>query len=330
MNSMLRKVIAGFSVLSVLFFIAPVHTHASFLPSFAPQMEISVRPLHPHPGDSVVLTVSDPAEDIGTTAYVWTIDDAVVDQGIGHTSISTEAGGLGITKKIQVVAVENGSARSETTTIIRPATVDIVWEGNTYTPPLYAGRPLPNGQSSVTLLALPHILTRGAEVPASTLIYSWQIDGTPIPKQSGYGKSSIVITPPRFENAFTASVTVSTQDGSTVAENSVSIQPQKPFPIFYEDAPLLGMRFDRAVEGLFPFTGDEVSFVMYPLFISNPNDILYAWSLDGAPFAVDQEKPRVATFRKVGGGTGTHTVTMSISNLNKFLEQATNSFQLTF
>lgn len=319
----------GILVLSLLT-LAPIFVSAATLQSFGSPLEIGVSPEHPRAGNQVTLTVSDPQEEVGTTAYMWLVNDRIVDQGIGHKSISITARGEGTAETIRVIAIENDVARGDAVTIIRPASVDIIWEGNTYTPPLYTGRPLPTAQSTVTVIAIPHLSVNGVEAEPESLIYSWKMGGVTLQKQSGYGKSSIAVTPPRFGSAFTVSVLVSNKSGTVVAENSVLIQPQTPSLIIYEDAPLLGVRFNKAEAGLFPFTADEVSFVAYPLFVSNMNDVSYTWNLDTSPFAVDPARPRRATFRKVGGGKGTHTVSVSFENMKKFLERGDIAFQLTF
>jgi len=323
---MLRKAIVIVAILSF----APIAAWGALLPTFGSLLEITLEPEHPRPGDSITVTVSDPSEERGVTAYMWLVNGKVVDQGVGHTSISLSANPLGTADTVRVVAIENGVGRGEATTIIRPATVDMLWEGNTYVPPFYIGRPLVSGQGTVKLMAIPHLAVRGSEIPAGRAVYAWKVNGVPLEKQSGYGKASISITPPRFGASFNVSVVARTQDGTVVAENSVLIEPQAPSLLVYEDAPLLGVRFDRALSGMFPFSGDEVSFVLYPLFVSNSRDVSYTWNLDSVPFAVDPAKPRAATFRKVGSGTGTHTVSASFENAKRFLERGDTSFQLTF
>ena len=319
----------GILVLSLLT-LTPIFASAALLPSFGSPIEIGVNPEHPRAGNQVTLTVSDPQEEVGTTAYMWLVNEVVVDQGIGHKSIAITARAEGTTETVRVIAIENGIARGDAVTIIRPASVDIIWEGGTYTPPLYIGRPLPTAQSTVTVIAIPHLPVNGTEAESESLIYSWKMGGVTLQKQSGYGKSSITVTPPRFGAAFSVSVLVSNRNGTVVAENSVLIQPQTPSIIIYEDAPLIGVRFNKAETGLFPFINEEVSFVAYPLFVSNMNDVSYTWNLDTSPFAVDPARPRAATFRKVGGGKGTHTVSVSFENMKKFLERGDTTFQLTF
>ncbi len=293
-------------------------------------MEVSLSPEHPKPGERVTLTVSDFSGDRATTAYIWSADGKTIAQGIGLVSISRTAGNIGSSEDIAVRAVENGRARGTASVTIRSASVDILWEGETDVPPLYPGRPLPNGKSSVRVFAVPHLSVAGRELGAAEAVYRWSVDGSPVTRGSEYGKASAVITPPRFGAAFTVSVEASSRDGSVTGVSSVIIQPQTPTAVIYENAPLLGMRFDRALRGLVPFPNAEISFVAYPLFVMDANEPSYVWQLDGKPFDVNPDDPRAVTFRKVGTGTGRHLVSLSFQNRKNFLEEGRTEFGLTF
>ncbi len=310
--------------------LVPFAASAALLDSIQSPIEIGVSPAHPRPGDQVTLTVSDIAGDPGTTTYVWSVDGKVVDQGIGKTSISLTAGSSATSQSVNVLAVQNGAGRGSATVVIRPATVDLIWEGNTYTPPFYEGRPFPNGESAVTLFAVPHLFEGSTETPASTVVYTWKVDDVLMQKQSGYGKSNAVISPPLFGAAFTVSVEAATPDGLAVADETITIEPQTPSMLFYENAPLLGIRFDTAASGSIPFPIDEISFNAYPLFVNSADALSYVWKLDDNAFAVDPLHPRDVTFRKTGAGTGTHTITLSFDSATNFLEHGQGAFQLTF
>lgn len=307
----------------------PSLTMAALLPDVGAPLEISIRPEYPREDDIVTATVSG-LSNKNSVGYIWSLNGEVIEQGIGVTSITLQVGTIGSAEELEVVAVENGVAQGRVTTLIRPSSVDLVWEGNTTVPPFYISRPLSSGVGSVTVLAVPHLSLGSGELAPENLSYTWKVSGIPLTKQSGYGKSSVIITPPRFSAPFTVSVTVTNQSGSAQAESSVTIQPQTPKMLVYENAPLFGVRFDKAVFGTFSFIGDEVSFTAYPLFVSNAKALSYEWSIDGMPFAVNEEKPRDVTFRKVGEGTGTHTVVITFDNPKNFIESGKSIFGLKF
>lgn len=311
------------------FVLLPFSASAALIPNAGAALDVSVRPEYPRPNDVVTVRISDPGNE-SSTGYVWSVDGKMVEQGIGTTAITVTTGDVGEVKVVEVIATQNGAIRASGTAFVRPGSIDIVWEGNTVTPPFYDARPLPNGGGTLTVLAVPHLSVGGSEVDPSILSYSWKIDGIPVTKQSGYGKSSAVLTPPRFGSAFTISVTATNQDGTAQAQSSVVIRPQTPKIIIYENAPLLGVRFNRIVSGLFAFKGDEVSFNAYPLFASSVHALTYEWSIDGKPFTVDELKPLDVKFRKVGEGVGSHLVTIMFSNPHNFIENGKGTFGLQF
>jgi hypothetical protein len=230
---------------------------------------------------------------------------------------------------ISVVEVLNGEPVAQAQALIHPGDVDIAWEGETVVPPLYAGLPLPNGKSAVRLLAVPHIAGSEGEVASDSLVYSWKENGLAI-GTAGYGVSSIEVAPPLFGQSFTISVHAETPDGTGAGDGEVTIQPQNPLVGIYENAPLLGILFNANIRGTVPFPTDEVSFRAYPFFVSNPESLATSWTLDGQPFSVDPAKPLDTTFRKVGSGSGSHSVTFSFKNDGNFLEHAASSFTLSF
>lgn len=317
------------SFLFFVFFLLPLSASGALIPNVGSILDVSVRPEYPRPNDVVTVRVSDPGNE-NSTAYVWSVNGKVVEQGVGATAITVTTSGVGEVKVVEVVATQNGQIRASGTTFIRPGLIDIVWEGNTVTPPFYGARPLPNGGSSLTLLAVPQLSVDGRVVDPSILSYSWRVDGIPVTNQSGYGKSSAILMPPRFGSAFTVSVSVTNQEGTAQAQSSVVIRPQTPKIIIYENAPLLGVRFNRIVSGLFSFKGDEVSFSAYPLFASSVQALTYEWSIDGKPFTVDQFKPLDVKFRKVGEGVSSHAVTITFNNPRNFIENGKGTFGLQF
>lgn len=306
----------------------------SALPLFAAAdtgaLQLGMSPQYPKPGDTVTLTATDYLGNADSMTYTWSVNGAVTLQGVGEKTLSLPAGAAGSEKTVVVTAGQNGATEDTATAVIRPADIDLLWEGETSVPPFYIGRPLPNAQSQITFLAMPHIMSGGSELPASSLIYSWGENGVPVANASGYGKSSAVLTPPTFSQPFTVSVHVETPDGVGAADGSVTIAPQAPRALIYEDAPLLGVRFEKTIPANILFSGTEMSFAAFPVFVANPSALSYQWTLDGAPFSVDPAQPGDVTFRKTGSGTGTHAVTFSFTNPARFLENGSAAFTLQF
>ncbi|MBI3573948.1 hypothetical protein HY090_02770 [Candidatus Kaiserbacteria bacterium] len=314
--------------LIAFFLIVPLFASAELIPTYG-TLQLSIRPQYPAPHETVTLTASNAGSNGGET-YIWSVDDTIVLQGIGEKTLVLPAGDSGSTQTVSLITVdEAGNPQGVASMLIRPADIDLVWEAKTAVPPFYTGRPLPNGASAITLLAIPHIILNDTELPTNALIYTWQVNGIPF-AGSGYGKSSVTITPPLFGTTFTVSVHAETPDGAGAADGITAIIPQTPEALLYENTPLLGIRFEKLISGTFALSGEEISLTAFPIFTQNPDALSYQWSLDGQPFAVSANAPRDVTLRKVGEGSGTHAVTFSFTNPQSFLENGAASFKLVF
>src|SRR3990167_742525 len=75
------------------------------------------------------------------------------------------------------------------TTVVLAQSVDILWQGDTYTPPFYKGKSLWSNQSRITFVAIP----QGLGNPAS-LNYKWTKNGTVLGNINGIGKNTLSFT----------------------------------------------------------------------------------------------------------------------------------------
>ncbi len=316
----------GLKILAAFLVLLPLPTFAAFtIPTLAPTIDISLNPESPGPRQ----TVSVRAENVSAGAtFVWRVNGSVVDQGVGVRGTTVTTGPLGSETTVSVSVTDGGVSKGEKSMTLRPAEVDLVWEGNTYTPPFYLGRPLMNPSSSVRLMAVPHLVVGGVRVGASDLVYTWYMNGSQTPLITGYGKSMINVTAPQFINPFSVTVRAATRDGATVAEQEAVIEPTLPDIVVYEQAPLLGTRFERAIEDTFTLADEETTFVAYPLHIGNVDSPAYAWSLNGDEVAGDT--PREITFRRQGEGSGAYSVEFSLENTRALFERASKEFVIRF
>ena len=308
--------------------LAPAVALADIIPTLPSTLAIEVAPSAPTPGERVTLSTQSFSGNQAEIVYTWRVNGAVVDQGVGVTSITITAGAVGSATEVTISANENGVPRGSASVTLRPARVDLVWEGHTSVPPLLGILPLTTGESPVTILAVPTLYAQGAAVAANNLMYVWRINNNQAPIKSGVGVSSIVVTPPSFASAFGVSVTASTRDGGTVASNRIVIEPTQSHILVYENAPLLGIRLDRAITGQFPLLGDEATFSMYPVYVERAGNLGYRWTVNGAE--ATSTSPREITFRKTGAGQGHYTIGASYTSASKLFERATSSFLLTF
>jgi hypothetical protein len=289
---------------------------------------IHVTPQYPAPGQEITATVSSTG-DSGDFAYEWIVNGEVVAQGFEAQKVTLTVGSSGTPMEISVRLLGSlGEVRGSATKIIQPGAVDIVWEGETFVPPFYQGRPLSSGSSSVRVLAIPLLVENGRRVPASELSYQWSVNGQVLGNKSGRGKSSAEILPPFFNSPFTVSVIATTVNGSIAAQQTTTITPRSPLLILYENAPLSGVNFNRAQTGTVSLIENEMGFRAYPYFVTNPTNIEYVWEINNTD-VTDDEKPRDLMVRRETGDNGIYSVQVVFRNVAEIFEKGAAAFNLS-
>lgn len=303
----------------------PTFANAAFLSN----VELTLTPDSPRPGVPVTVTAHIRSGSEESVAFRWFVDGEAVSQGVGDNAITVEAPAAGKETKVQVI-VGTGVSSEAAQIFIRPAIVSIVWEANTVVPPNYMGLPRATSGSKITFSAIASLLTdKGTLLDTRDIYYEWKVDNKPQNKLTGYGLSSISLVPPFYNNAFTVSVQATSRDQRLSAANSVRIVPSAPQVVIYEETPLAGIRSDRAVQDAYPFDKQEVSFVAYPLYAINQDELTPTWTLNGSPFALEGDQWR-AVFRKTADGTGSFSVGLTFNHPERFLEKARSAFLLQF
>lgn len=317
-----------FATLLCVLVVVPLGVSAQIIPTIEPSVEVRVIPEFPAPGANILITAHNLLNK-DALSYIWSVNGQVVDQGIGRDSITTTVGSIGEQTVISLTVQDGSRVVGEVTRSIVPAELDLVWEADSYTPPFYSGRPLPTGDTVITVTAVPDVRVSGVRTPKDTLIYEWFLDDSVRPFQTGYGLDTVRLTPPVFDSPFTVTVQTKTQSGSIAAQNTTEIVPQRPEVLLYEETALLGTLFHRAVSGVLTLFDEEVTIQLFPLFVANPNQSTYSWEVNGG--AIDSgETPREITLRKTGSDAGRVIVEADFRTPNSLFEQASERFILTF
>jgi hypothetical protein len=182
---------------------------------------LSTLPLNPLPLQKVTLTVQSYSTDLSQATISWTYNNQAIASGIGRTDISIIAPASGVAGNVTVTASGAGFATTSATLLLRPASVDVLWEGvNSSTPPFYKGLALPSLGGIVRMTAIPSI-----SAPRQ-MSFNWSHNGDAQPSRSGYNKSSFV-----FQNSDlvpTDHIEVVAQSGSFSGTSSADIAPGDP------------------------------------------------------------------------------------------------------
>lgn len=302
------------------------------LPSLAASLavNIGITPAYPAPNQLTTIKARSTAPK-GAYTYIWSVNGAEFAAGIDRDTITLLSGAAGQETEVEVSLIDiNGNSVGGDIFFIRPGSVDVVWEGRSYVPPFYRGQLYPNGDSKIVLEAIPHLSDENGKIAPNNLVYLWEADGKKLTSLSGYGRSTISISPTVFKNTTTVSVTVETRDGFSTAKGIAAIPIVVPQIVFYENKPLAGFLFNRAVPQTVQFLGEEMTFRAVPFFVTAPETMAYEWTLNGEPFSIRDSKPDIATFRKTGEGGGVFSVGITIVKNGSIFERAGDVFNLSF
>lgn len=204
--------------------------------------------------------------------------------------------------------------------------VDILWQGETYTPPFYLGRALWGYQTRVTLVAVANVSTN-----PNSLIYRWTQDDTVLGNNSGVGKRSLSWSDSVLSLPTTIKVDVTMPDGVTsVGSATITLTPRASQTLVVEDNPLFGLMLHKAVGDSLTLNGQEVSFSALPLFSGVSTRIApaetYAWLTSGSPARTGNK----VTYRVPDGTSGSAEVTVRANNKNAIIEPLDKTFLVQF
>jgi hypothetical protein len=250
-------------------------------PGYTEEVVTEMNPSTPGPGDTVEIRVISVNTNLQRANISWVATDGQNKQGIGATLFSFTAPPLGTPIAILLtITKESGEVLTKTINI-STGDVDLLIEGNTYTPPLYKGRSLFTGQSVVTIVAIPALVSGGIRRSPQELIYTWEKNNEIIQDISGYGKDTVNFLGSVLSRPFTVTVTVEDPNSDATASKSIVVTPQQPQVLIYEKNPLYGSIFEKAVLNKFYFDREEVGLTAIPYFFSvtsrSDRNIAYTW-----------------------------------------------------
>ena len=113
-------------------------------------LTISANPTYPGPDSTVTLTAESPLLDLADSTIQWSVDGKSAGTG---QSIQVPLGGLGQETDV-AVSVSGDSGSDSASLSLIPASLDLLWEANSYVPPFYQGRALPGSGSTIRVMAL--------------------------------------------------------------------------------------------------------------------------------------------------------------------------------
>ena len=202
--------------------------------------------------------------------------------------------------------------------------IDILYAGDTYTPPFYQGGALWSGESSLKLFAVPQGLGSSA-----SLSYKWRRGTLILGSQSGVGDNSLSFTDDIFSKPQTFSVQIVDPDDNPLAQALITVAPTPPDLLIYEKHPLYGFLFNKEITDSYPMRDAEATLATFPLFFSTSNrgaGVTYEWkSLTGT----DSTESEV-TYRAPEEASGSAGVSVVVANPSTLRQKVEASFLIQF
>ena len=205
--------------------------------------------------------------------------------------------------------------------------VDLLWQGETYTPPFYDGRTLWSNETRVKVVAVSNI----SGFDPSTLYYRWTKDGIVLGSLSGVGKSSMVFVDSVLSLPIEVKVDLRDgEDGKVLGTQTVVLTPGNPRTIVVEKSPLYGYLFNKAVGSEFELKSEEVSFAAYPLFgqvtYKDAPALTYKWITNTGDTRTGSE----VIYRVPEGASGSSSVNLKVTHSRVLVQPRDKSFVVRF
>ncbi len=299
--------------------------HAQTVPGITDPITFQVVPNYPQPNETIYITAQSFSTDLDKAVFKWLINGKVYAQGVGLKKISLPSGKPGTltTLAVEVSTSDFGVIRESLT--FRPAEVTLVWQSDTYVPPFYKGKGLHafNGQFKVT--AIPEFLdSTGKRINPKDLIYTWKKNGDVDGDASGFGKDFFVTSQTSYlRDGEDISVNVSSPKDDLTGSAAVTVSPAVPEVVFYEDSPLYGIVYEKALQDRYNLTSDEITLRAELFNVSTPDplasNITYDWTLNDATVS-DFKNQNEITLRKTSQQGGQSNLGLTIQNLQKVLQ----------
>lgn len=299
------------------------------------QISIEQIPSIPNPNEQVSFRIESFLTNLNKAQITWLQNGVVLNSGPGLVTQIIEAPDEGESATIQIrIVKEEGGVITETITL-NPAQVDLIYEAYTYTPPFYKGKSLFTSESTVDVIAVPHLLnSTGQRISASNLVYIWKINGSVQQNVSGYGRDSLSFQGSLIERPVRVEVEVSAPNSTLLARNSINLTPNDTDFVLYENNPVFGVIYEQAIQGSFLLTRPQVDFEGIPYFFSTDFKtnglVIYDWSINGNKATNKNQNENYMVLRNDNNQEGRANIGTNVRHLNNLLQQKSVRLELNF
>jgi hypothetical protein len=294
-----------------------------------------VSPETPGPNTTVTIEAQGVGTFIGDSTITWSLNGKVVASGAGVRAVTFTTGPLGSQSQVHVRINSTTQGVITNDWVIIPSSINLIWEADTSAPPMYRGKPLYSGGSTVRVVAFPSIVVNGKNLSVNSLSFQWQLDGNPAPQQSGVGRNVLEFTGDQLQPQEDVGVTVY-YGASKVGYGQVSIAAVTPSIVLYDKDPLRGLLLDSALGSAISLSAKELTMQAVPYNFANSSiangGAAYAWTLNGETITGPNAQKGMLTLRQTGSGAGAARIGVQMQNndSDKLVQAAQTVLNIVF
>lgn len=327
-----QSALAIIAVCALCAFATPAHAQLT-LRGASDSLTIAFSPLSPNPGEMLNLTVQSSLIEISEARILWQANGKTIAEGPGVRSASVPVGALGTETRIDVTATTPDGAEFSGHATIIPTELDLLVDSDSYTPPFYLGRPRSSAGSNLHLQALPRFKRAGQMLSASGLTYTWRRNSEVLGSISGLGKSTARIPVLHLFGTDTISVEARSPDGLLSHTSSFSLSAGEPMLALYEDHPLYGVLYNRALPASTFIQETEMTFAAVPFFVPTRSvydpELAFLWHVNGAEIPTHPTDPNELTIN-AQNSSGIALVALEISHASNYYLDVKGAWNITF
>jgi hypothetical protein len=295
---------------------------------------LDISPQYPNQNQNVTATLSSYATNLDKAHISWSTNNQETSEGIGKKVFYFTTGNLGssLTLTATINTVDGQSIQK--TIIVISADIDMLWEASdSYAPPFYKGRTLAPSQGAFKVVAMPSLINNGGKVNVNNLSYVWTKDGDIQPDSSGWGKNFFIFQNSYLDKENIVEVKVSDITGGANTAGTIQLQTSIPEIVFYEDDPLLGVRWENALKDGARVNREGETLVAEPYFFSPKNinspDLALDWFLNGEQIQIPNPK-NMLSIKPENGQSGNAIIRVVVNNINTLFQSLEKQINVQF
>jgi len=246
-------------------------------------IRLRLTPPQPEPNESVTVQAKGSGFRLDTATIAWSVNGQLQTEGVGKKSFTFTAPALGRSTRVTATVLrQNGRVITESVNV-QPSQIDLIWEADSHTPPLYKGKEMRAPQGSARVIAFIEAFNQnGQPISNEDIFFRWEFNGRAIAEFSGYGQDTFPSDVSRNENTIT--LIASTRNDRTIATESITIPNARPQLRFYKKYPLRGTDYSAAVDNTLSLQSSDRVVRAEPYFFDNSdtdiNSFSYQWELN--------------------------------------------------